>query len=515
MESFLRKHPEGHTVGVVRAESGQEFVYNDLAAFAVEAGAAVPPYLNFITRPKPTVTNSFDFAKLPLFTQTSLLPFQRVALEMLVRDHDGRSIIAADTGCGKTLMGCAGAKHYGGTTLFIVTKGKLRDWVQDYYMWIGHDDIQVVEDKFPGIRSNIVMMTYERAKKCKEVLAKKWSCVVLDECQHIKTETSQCSKALIPMLARAGAVILLSATPQENNPMELFNPLHALYPYVFKDRAVFAKHYTRGRLNKWGRWEQEEGGRNTDELNLLLTTTMFRITKKEALPNLPPITRYIARLDCEGKDLATLNALQTKRVELQRASESARDQREADRINMQRNAHKMLMHRTNGEIKGRVGKDWMDSFIADHPDDKILFFAEYHETIKRLEASIKACSTKPPYVIITGKTNLKKRAEHILAIADPKGPAKVAILMVKACGTGITLSPGASIVVMCELDHVPSNMEQCEGRVSRIGAVKPAEIYWWVLNNSTDDGTVAKLQTKMRVNGAVLDGNKKAKFNFE
>ena len=46
--------------------------------------------------------------------------------------------------------------------------------------------------------------------------------------------------------------------------------------------------------------------------------------------------------------------------------------------------------------------------------------------------------------------------------------------------------PGASVIVMTQLDDCPSQMEQAEDRVWRIGTMKPVTIYWWMLHGSLD-----------------------------
>ncbi len=46
------------------------------------------------------------------------------------------------------------------------------------------------------------------------------------------------------------------------------------------------------------------------------------------------------------------------------------------------------------------------------------------------------------------------------------------------------------------------------------GANQVVSSYWLLLNDSIDGDVLAKLQTKTRVNGHVLDGDKRARFSF-
>src|SRR5690606_31848745 len=64
----------------------------------------------------------FDRSVLTEWAQEHFFPHQYEALDAAITKHDGRCIGALDMGMGKTLIGWAFAKHYGGDILILCPK---------------------------------------------------------------------------------------------------------------------------------------------------------------------------------------------------------------------------------------------------------------------------------------------------------------------------------------------------------------------------------------------------------
>ena len=77
-----------------------------------------------------------------------------------------------------------------------------------------------------------------------------------------------------------------------------------------------------------------------------------------------------------------------------------------------------------------------------------------------------------------------KRAERVDAFQNDES-IKVAILSIRACGAGLTLT-AASHVVFAELDWTPAAMKQAEDRVHRIGQTNNVNIYYLIAKDTSE-----------------------------
>lgn len=68
---------------------------------------------------------------------------------------------------------------------------------------------------------------------------------------------------------------------------------------------------------------------------------------------------------------------------------------------------------------------------------------------------------------LDGQVSAKNRAERVEAFQNDED-IKVAVLSIRACGAGLTLTAAAH-VVFAEMDWTPAAMKQAEDRVHRIG----------------------------------------------
>lgn len=511
--SFRRDQVTGEIVGVITSYSGNVYIYDDLVEFrrvVQDSGVFEIPYLDFILRPVATTQTTVNWDKFPDSTVSSLKSYQADAIKMAVETHHGRSLIAADTGTGKTLLGSLIAFTYPGKRLFIVTTGKLNDWASEWKRWTGDTSVQVFTKMKDGIVCDTVVTTYAMVRTCQKFQAVKWTSIVVDECQNIKHKSKQTIMAL-KLITKAPVAILMSATPQESRPRELFNALHGLYPDTFSSVDVFTKRYSKGYEDRWGKWV-ETGAMNQDELNALIGTLMYRIEKMDALDTLPPKTRHIVHMECVGENLKLLNkTIEDKRI-LQEQRREVKTSEEDERFRMRVNVATNLIHHTACDIKAEISRPWIETLLATYPDDKVVFFTDHHSSLHILETHMEAIGV--PFVSILGTTPKQKRSEFISQVACKSHPTRVLLTTYKTCAVGVELSPGARIVVLCDPAHLPPLMTQAEDRVWRMTTENPVDTFWWVLEGSTDQGIVNKIQTRYRDNTHIIDGKQDQQLEF-
>jgi SWI/SNF-related matrix-associated actin-dependent regulator 1 of chromatin subfamily A len=462
------------------------------------------PYHSFLTREKHTSILPINWDKLPDNVVKALLPHQKQALRAAIEENDGRFLVAAGMGCGKTLIGLVFAYLYTGSVLFITSKTILQCWIDEDEKWGLNDKEKMIEVTGKTKLTDRMCITFDIAKKNKCVLERKWDIIVVDECHRIKGE-SQRSKNLIPMLENCGALLLLSGTPEESRTIELYNPLHCLFPRVFDNRKTFLQWFSEGYEDQFGNWIENKWRRspNISELNMILKSVMYRITKAQALPNLPPKRRYKVIIEGDEDDQSALDNAEQQRV-------SFRNLKECERTKRIRQVHSNKTNILGGEIKAKASLAWTRDLIEKHPNEKIIFFAKHLNVIEIMKEGLKDYE----HVVITGSTRPKLRKQHIKSIADPLSTVRIAFLTIDSCGTGITLCPGANIAVMLEMDYTPSIMEQAEDRLHRIGCITTVLIFWLFLKKSLDASVLSTLQNKHDLNKEVLDGISHSKIEF-
>lgn len=466
---------------------------------------AYQAYIDAPIHPRP----GFDWTRVPESTMDLIMPHQVEAIKT-VGEHGGRSVIAMSPGTGKTLVGSLSTLYYkDGLHLIIVPAGKVSDWVGEYLQWTGLPITPIPTAKSP-LESRTVVCSYDIAKENAAILATKWDLIVVDECHMLKGR-SQRSKVIIPKLIhKAKGVVMLSGTPQESNPAELYNCLNAINRKVFSNRRVFTERYADGHYNFHGAWE-ERGAKNLDELALILARCMYRVTGD--VLNLAPPVRKIIRLTPTGEDRKRLEALAEMREGL---AEDARGASKADarEITMRQKALANLTWTESGVIKARVGLAACEEIIRTHGEQGVIFFTHHIAVAESLAASLRDIGYSP--LLITGELSKEKRQVLVDRLADMDDmEARIGVLTIDSCGTGFNMSPGISVSVYVEMPHTPGKAEQGEGRVQRKGTVNPVYSYWFVLEGSKDDEHIRKIQERRRVNGVVVDGIDDNKFTFD
>lgn len=127
-------------------------------------------------------------------------------------------------------------------------------------------------------------------------------------------------------------------------------------------------------------------------------------------------------------------------------------------------------------------------------DEKFLVFAHHLCVLDALSDALS--KKKLRYVRIDGSTKSEIRNEIVQNFqSDPC--IRCAILSIKACGAGITLT-AASVVVFAELDWTPSSILQAEGRAHRIGQERQVKSLFLIAPGTADDIIWEKLKEKQR-----------------
>eukprot|EP00760_Papus_ankaliazontas_P002623 PhM_4_TR11190/c0_g1_i1/m.64076/K11681/SWR1; helicase SWR1 len=180
---------------------------------------------------------------------TGLRSYQKIGIEWLVSLHKQNlnGILADEMGLGKTIqtIGLLAylAEHRGmwGPHLIVVPTSVLMNWDLELKRWcpslstvLYHGSAKERKALRKGwvseeYRFNVVLVSYNTVLSDRTLLRRKaWQYLVLDEAHSIKSWESQRWQVLLNFNTKHR--LLLSGTPLQNNPMELWSLLHFLMP---------------------------------------------------------------------------------------------------------------------------------------------------------------------------------------------------------------------------------------------------------------------------------------------
>lgn len=215
-------------------------------------------------------------------------------------------ILADEMGLGKTIQAIAMLawlfEHDGdkGPHLICAPLSTLPNWQREIAQWYPPFNVVVykgppdqrreIERKYFSKNSNlnVIITSYEFAHKDKSALSKNdYSFVIIDEAHKIKNHAGKLSQALSQLKSRNR--LLLTGTPLQNNPRELWSLLNFLLPSVFNDHHRFEEWFSAPFENRGEKvqLDEEEHLLIVAQLHDVLRPFIFRRLKINVADQLP------------------------------------------------------------------------------------------------------------------------------------------------------------------------------------------------------------------------------------
>lgn len=404
-----------------------------------------------------------------------LLPFQKEGVVFGISKH-GRVMIGDEMGLGKTYQALAIADFYREDwPLFICTTASTRDsWarhVQELLPSVLVHNICVLSAKQQYIGDAKVLITsYNLMEKCTEMLLeKKFGVLILDESHTLKNSKAKCTVVADRLSTQARRVILLSGTPALSRPLELFSQLQMIDRRFF-NFIDYTSRYCAAKQTNFG-WDAS-GQSNLPELNIVLRLKfMVRRLKADVLPQLAEKFRETVVLDpallWHGSDVD--KTLQNYTNDITKSK--GRD----------RECILLKFYAETAVVKARAVCEYLNSLVKQNI--KFIVFAHHKVMMEAISDSLEKQKVK--YIQIDGSTRSDVRSE-LVEIFQNKESVKVALLSLKACNSGITLT-AAETIVFAELDWNPSTLAQAESRAHRIGQKGSVTCRYLMANKTADD----------------------------
>ncbi|MDI3281185.1 MAG: DEAD/DEAH box helicase [Bacillota bacterium] len=485
-----------------------------LRALAAGRGAGRAEYLRHLEAVRLSLNAGFDrllaLEDLPDFT---LFPHQRAAVRRVLAEKGGCAILADEVGLGKTIDAGVIVREYlvrglARRVLILVPAGLVEQWRQELREHL-HLDFTVPASPAGWGESGLLLLSLDTAKRepWAGALARyQYDVVVVDEAHRLRNRATALWK-LVNRLQKKH-LLLLTATPIQNNLRELYNLVTLLRPGQLKTFAAFKREFML----------DEHSPRDPERLRGVLAQVMVRTRRAEALVGLPPrrvfhlevrlspaeqelyrrvleSARALYSGEGSGQRLLLLMLLLREVCSSPRAAAGTLE-RLAGQVPAPRRRRLL-------ELAGRCracgpGAKWeaLREVLA-REEGPAVVYTEFTETQAALADLLRAEGW--PVFLYAGGLSRQARARALEEFRRQGG----VLISTEAGGEGLNLQC-ARRVVNYDLPWNPMRVEQRIGRVHRLGQVHPVEVFNLTAAGTVEEHVLYLLDKKVRMFEAVV-----------
>jgi superfamily II DNA or RNA helicase len=445
-----------------------------------------------------------------------------------------RSLIGDAMGLGKTiqailtlLMDTAKLTP----ALVVAPSSVIYNWRNEIQKWAPGLRVQVLTSKTEpqGRRGTVDIVSWDVMKnRVETLLATGYRYVIYDESQMAKNPKAARSVAAASLAHQAPHVLLLSGTPMENRPKELWHQLYMISPRDFSEPKEFLTRFASmtKRTVKTPRgvvtFIDDRGHSNLDELRDLLRCYMVRRIVSDVFKDIPPLTREYVTLPLPPQSMRAYRKVEDEfqtwfcarwreraiRAALKLVEGGASPAAAVREVNeagpdaalvaemkmMQLGQLKSLV----GRLKAPLAAQWI---VENLPQmGALVVFVENLDVLKTIGGVLDKKKIK--WSFVDGSVTGRKRQQRVEAFQ--RGDVDV-IIGTMAMHAGVTLTR-AHHELFVQRWWVPAREEQAEYRIHRVPYEHPSVIHYLMAPDTVDEHIAALVDQKRAVIEAVMRG---------
>lgn len=453
---------------------------------------------------------------LPTLRNVESLWYQEETARKVMKTFRGRAILADEVGLGKTIEAGLVLKEYiirglVRTALILTPSSLVNQWREELQekfelSFVTTNDLLFRQSPGRFWKSHFIIASIHTAKTVRQfekVISRGYDMIIVDEAHHLKNRNTLNWKLVNE--TRKTFLILLTATPVQNNLEELYNLVTLLRPGHLKTHSAFRKEFvSRG---------NPTDPRNRVKLKRLLKEVMIRNTRSVTRLHLPPRFAYTTQVSPSVAEEAFYQAISEfvagqsgngskdfSRMALRRLLEAGGSshlaamgflkkiaQRNLDGIS--KRAMEMVALGESIGMGTKVRK--VLELLQASPGQKIIF-VNYLATLEYLRMALEKQNI-PHVVFQGGLSKIQKQA----AIDEFRGGRQV-LLSTGIGGEGQNLQ-FCHTMINYDLPWNPMEIEQRIGRIHRIGQKKEVQIYNFCASGSIEDHILEVLDRKINM----------------
>ena len=451
--------------------------------------------------------------------------YQVETVRKVLKQYRGRVLLADEVGLGKTIEAGMVLKEYilrgMAERMLILTPASLvGQWHDEMASKFG---IDCATSHDPLLRSDpaafwaqprvIASIASARRREQAEVLAGlSYDVVVVDEAHHLRDQTSASYRLVNGLQKRF--LLLLSATPVQNNLLELYNVLTLLQPGIFKTQKEFRSIYmVPGRPREPA---------NRERLRDLMRSVMVRNTRalaalrmprrqastQRAIPDpteaacyeeLSALVREVAAIDGHSATGPAGGAPRPHRLSLQHLLAAAGSSPAASAAGVARMAARFpedarwasLLARTRAIATGAKEAALLQ-LLAQNPAEKKLVFVHHRDSMTHIADRLDR--QKMPFAMFSGDMTGPQKDAAVAAFRD-----RVPLLLcTESGGEGRNLQ-FCNTLINFDIPWNPMAIEQRIGRIDRIGQTREVFVFNLVTAGTIEDAVLRILDEKINM----------------
>ena len=451
--------------------------------------------------------------------------YQVETVRKVLKQFRGRVLLADEVGLGKTIEAGMVLKEYVlrgmvDSVLVLTPPSLVGQWREeleakfDIPCATTHDALLRSDpERFWAQKCLIASLALaRRSEHAAHITARSFDLVIVDEAHHLRDRNSR-SYQLVDALSKR-FLLLLSATPVQNDLTELYNVLTLLKPGIFKTLREFrAAHVTPGKPHVPA---------NPERLRELMRGAMVRNTRAVVALKLPRRHAATIRVDgSEGERTAYQELAEAarrlaregvNRFVLQHLLGAAGSSPAAAAAANRRfvNRHADASWHALAQRWAQVGTGGKEAALIDllrrNPDEKKLVFVHYRETLQHLADRL----TQEGLAFARFEGALSGPAKDA-AIAEFRERAPV-LLCTESGGEGRNIQ-FCNTLINFDVPWNPMAIEQRIGRIDRIGQRREVYVFNLVARGTLEEQILALLDEKISMFelvigevGAILGG---------
>lgn len=416
------------------------------------------------------------------------------------------AILCDDPGLGKTTQSIAAIAALELWPVIVVCPTTLKfNWAREFEWSRIQPVVSIVEStRKVNLNADVIIINYDIIKQLEIALAEVGAkAIVFDEAHLLKeplpstTHRAAIATRLAHYIRRS---ILLTGTPIMNRPHEMWRLLHIAHKQEWPSYEAFCDRYCKAQedpTKSRKRIVTSAGrGERLDELQARTSEILWRRTKAEVKADIPLKRKNTIRVHLDPYDLKHYKKIEKDVVlwlkqqgKLTTAAEQA----------------KALVQLTELRKIASLGKlrtaipNYLKSWFR-HERRPLVIFG-YHRMVVSGVTSI--CTDMGLHVSeLDTNSSQEKRQEAVDSFQH--GDADVFVAPITAAGVGINLYR-SSDVLFVERTWTPSQMEQAECRVHRIGQDREVSITYMDAKNTIDEYVARTLDSKSVLISKIVD----------